>query len=255
MMTRRTPLVGVRGAFLYAANGTTIIDEKMSFVNNSLTYGQLLKVYARGSSINTAVNQGKVYVYSGGVANGAQLIQLNTNTYNGGLYVESGGVAEDVFIEVFKNNTLCMYVRSGGVANNCTTEGGTIVVELGGVANNCISSSFNGGYTRIILVNTGGVANNSVIRGTQSVYGISNGTAIYDDGTENISSGGVSNNANVFSGGQMNVLAGGTANGATIYNDAYLHVFADGAAYNVFKDYRAQITVDTGGTITYRSVE
>lgn len=256
MMTRRTPLVGVRGVFLYAADGTTIVDEKMSFADNSLTPGQLLKVYSRGSSINTAVNSGKLYVYSGGIATGAQLIQLNTNTYNGGLYVYSGGVAEDVFVKVLRNNTLCMFVMDGGVANNCTTEGGTIAIETGGVANDCIATAFTGGYTRIILVNSGGIANNSVIRGTQNVYGTSNDTEIYDNiGTENVDSGGVSNRTKVFKAGTLNVLDGGVANDATIYNDAYLHVFAGGAAYNVFKDSRAQITVDAGGIITYRSVE
>lgn len=267
MLMRRTPIPGVRGAFLYSSDTGTLQREGMRLEGLSVAGSRQFRIWDKGVAANNTLNEtASVIVYAGGLFTGGILKDSTT------AIIEPGGEIADTQIT---SAIACVINVYGGVATGITIDGrfsnkDVINVYSGGVANDCVF------FRGKMVVKNGGEANDCILVGSDwaeiNVEGVTNGTIIsYGRTKSNILAGGVANHSYFF-GGLNFVLAGGTSNFATVksggllrvYGEANyatiekggrIYVYSGGKALNLFKKTGGQVDVEAGATVTYRSQE
>ena len=147
----------------------------------------------------------------------------------------------------------CMYVMSGGVANETTMNSGGMYISSGGVAND---TTVSGGWMDIF---SGGVANNTTINDWGCFMdicsgGIANSTTVNSGGSMSISSGGIANDTTINDWGFMDICSGGIANSITVNSSGYLTISSGGTATNIiWTPCEGNVSVEDGAYVTYAS--
>ena len=161
--------------------------------------GGAFYVSGGGTANNTTIiSSGYLYVSNGGIANNTLLSEGW-----GTLYLYSGGTVNDT---VISGGNCSLNVFSGGTANRTVVNSGVLYVSYGGLADN---TTLNRGY---LIVSNSGIANNTTVNSGWfyiSYGGVVNG-AVLNNGSFYIENGGIAN-AFTISGGTLFISSGGTA--------------------------------------------
>ncbi|HGP4145354.1 TPA: autotransporter outer membrane beta-barrel domain-containing protein, partial [Enterobacter roggenkampii] len=168
----------------------------------------------------STIDNGKQYVYSGGLATG-------TTIHNyGEQFVSNGGLATGTTIGNFGRQS----ISSGGSATDTT-------INIGGE-----QFIFDGGSATSIIINSGG---SQVV----SSGGEATSTTIYSRGEQVIFNGGSATSTTINDFGYQHVYSGGTATSTIVNEGGYQHISSGGAAISTTIISGSQV-VSSGGSAT-----
>jgi len=186
------------GGYVDVADGANVTFVKNVF--SGLVLSQTSATLHSGTeAICTVLNDGRMLILSGGIAN-------NTTVKRGYINVSFGGIA----------NSTTLFSGSLNISNGGLAERTTVVNSIGG-----ISVLSNGGANDTIIiegnmtVSKGGVANKTIVNSRGSITCV-----------------GVANCVTVNSGGYMRIDSGGTATGKMLFESSAKVSFYKGAILN-----------------------
>ncbi len=201
-----------KGVYVYDAGG--VISGYDSLTDRLvLTSEGCVRVGNRGVWENGVISAYvPSYVHSGGVARNILIARHKMYVFSGGMI--EGATVSSSYIHSNYNSRGYLYL-SGGTANQTVVTGGTMELHENGVANVTVIEQggrmtvFDGGTANSTTVNQGG-------RMTVSSGGTATGNAVNSGGTMYISSGGTAENTQIVTGGRMYVYSGGVAEAARV---------------------------------------
>ena len=224
---------------------TTATVHSGTTANSTRISGGNLQVFSGGIANSAEVNSnGSLNIFSGGKANSAEV------NSGGMLFVANSGTADSTTVNYGGNFS----IYDGGTGNSITVNsGGSFSVDNGGTATEIIE---NGGFVHIetgadvsfashtisgltlftsATVHSGTTAGNiRISSGNLQVHsgGIANETIIYGSGRLTIFSGGIADSVKTYAGGNLRISSGGILTGKMSFLAGAVFSVEEGAVVN-----------------------
>ena len=169
-------------------------------------------VHSGTTAVDVKLDGGWFYIYDEGIAN-------RVNVDNGALFISSGGTANSAII---RSNGSTQEIDVGGITSVASASGGSMHLYYRGLADSATVT--DGGR---MYVSSGGTARNTLVGGDPNDETISAYGKMY------VSEGGMASDTTISGLGSVYVSSAGSVAGATIVNSGFLEIASGGSASGV----------------------